>query len=78
MNANTHELQQAKPDPLFGDAVKLTLEAGKGSASVLQRGLRIGYGRAVHLIDLMEREGIVGAANGAGPRRVLRRRASTQ
>lgn len=63
-----------KPDPLFRDAVKLTLEAKKGSTSVLQRGLQIGYGRAVQLIDLMEREGIVGKEDGLNPRKVLRRK----
>jgi S-DNA-T family DNA segregation ATPase FtsK/SpoIIIE len=39
----------------------------------LQRRLRIGYGRAAHLIDLMERDGIVGAADGPKPREVLKR-----
>jgi S-DNA-T family DNA segregation ATPase FtsK/SpoIIIE len=62
-------------DPLFEDAVRLTIEARKGSTSVLQRGLKIGYARAVQLIDLMEQEGIVGPQNGFGPRKVLRRRA---
>ena len=64
-----------KLDPLFNDAVRLSIEARKGSTSVLQRGLGIGYGRAVQLIDLMEKEGIVGPANGLGPRKVLRRSA---
>lgn len=63
-----------KSDPLFADAVKLTLEAKKGSTSVLQRALGISYGRAVQLIDLMEREGIVGPENGLNPRKVLRRK----
>jgi S-DNA-T family DNA segregation ATPase FtsK/SpoIIIE len=59
-------------DPLFEDAVKLTRQARKGSTSVLQRGLRIGYGRAVQLIDQMERAGIVGPENGLHPRRLRR------
>ena len=49
------------------------LEFGKASTSLLQRRLRIGYGRAAHLIDLMERDGIVGAADGPKPREVLKR-----
>jgi S-DNA-T family DNA segregation ATPase FtsK/SpoIIIE len=60
-------------DELFGDAVRLVLEFGKASTSLLQRRLRIGYGRAAHLIDLMERDGIVGAADGPKPREVLKR-----
>jgi len=60
-------------DPLFNDAVRLVVEFGKASTSLLQRRLRIGYGRAAHLIDLMERDGIVGAADGPKPREVLKR-----
>jgi len=60
-------------DELFQDAVRLVLEFGKASTSLLQRRLRIGYGRAAHLIDLMEQDGIVGAADGPKPREVLKR-----
>ena len=60
-------------DPLFNDAVRLVIEFGKASTSLLQRRLRIGYGRAAHLIDLMEHDGIVGAADGPKPREVLKR-----
>jgi S-DNA-T family DNA segregation ATPase FtsK/SpoIIIE len=60
-------------DPLYTDAVKLVVEFGKASTSLLQRRLRIGYGRAAHLIDLMEQDGIVGAADGPKPREVLKR-----
>ncbi|MBI2681680.1 MAG: DNA translocase FtsK 4TM domain-containing protein [Acidobacteriales bacterium] len=60
-------------DELFEDAVRLVLEFGKASTSLLQRRLRIGYGRAAHLIDLMEREGIVGPADGPKPREILKR-----
>jgi S-DNA-T family DNA segregation ATPase FtsK/SpoIIIE len=63
----------AEDDPLFGDAVRLVVEFGKASTSLLQRRLRIGYGRAAHLIDLMEQDGIVGAADGPKPREVLKR-----
>ncbi|HXY04390.1 MAG TPA: DNA translocase FtsK 4TM domain-containing protein, partial [Terriglobales bacterium] len=64
---------ESEHDPLFEDAVKLVIEFGKASTSLLQRRLRIGYGRAAHLIDLMERDGIVGAADGPKPREVLKR-----
>ncbi len=60
-------------DPMYNDAVRLVIEFGKASTSLLQRRLRIGYGRAAHLIDLMERDGIVGAADGPKPREVLKR-----
>ncbi|MGA3048048.1 MAG: DNA translocase FtsK [Terracidiphilus sp.] len=59
-------------DPLFDDAVRLVFEFGKASTSLLQRRLRIGYGRAAHLIDLMERDGLVGAADGSRPRELLK------
>jgi S-DNA-T family DNA segregation ATPase FtsK/SpoIIIE len=64
---------ESEDDPVYGDAVKLVVEFGKASTSLLQRRLRIGYGRAAHLIDLMEQDGIVGAADGPKPREVLKR-----
>jgi S-DNA-T family DNA segregation ATPase FtsK/SpoIIIE len=64
---------ESEDDPMFGEAVKLVVEFGKASTSLLQRRLRIGYGRAAHLIDLMEQDGIVGAADGPKPREVLKR-----
>jgi S-DNA-T family DNA segregation ATPase FtsK/SpoIIIE len=67
------EDEETANDPLYEDAVKLVIEFGKASTSLLQRRLRIGYGRAAHLIDLMERDGIVGAADGPKPREVLKR-----
>jgi S-DNA-T family DNA segregation ATPase FtsK/SpoIIIE len=70
---NGGEIGENENDPLFNDAVRLVIEFGKASTSLLQRRLRIGYGRAAHLIDLMERDGIVGAADGPKPREVLKR-----
>ncbi|MBA3913021.1 MAG: DNA translocase FtsK [Acidobacteriales bacterium] len=75
-NAELEELAESgdvEGDPLFEDAVRLVLEFGKASTSLLQRRLRIGYGRAAHLIDLMEHDGIVGAADGPKPREILKR-----
>jgi S-DNA-T family DNA segregation ATPase FtsK/SpoIIIE len=65
--------EEGEHDPLYEDAVRLVVEFGKASTSLLQRRLRIGYGRAAHLIDLMEQDGIVGAADGPKPREVLKR-----
>ncbi|HXE91043.1 MAG TPA: DNA translocase FtsK [Terriglobales bacterium] len=67
------ELGDEEHDELFEDAVRLVVEFGKASTSLLQRRLRIGYGRAAHLIDLMEKDGIVGAADGPKPREVLKK-----
>jgi S-DNA-T family DNA segregation ATPase FtsK/SpoIIIE len=60
-------------DEMFEDAVRLVLEFGKASTSLIQRRLRVGYGRAAHLIDLMERDGIVGPADGPKPREILKK-----
>ena len=59
-------------DELYDDAVRLVYEFCKASTSLLQRRLRIGYGRAAHLIDMMERDGIVGPADGSKPREILK------
>ncbi len=59
-------------DPMYDDAVRLVFEFGKASTSLLQRRLRVGYGRAAHLIDMMERDGLVGAADGPRPRELLK------
>ena len=58
---------------MYDDAVQLVVESGKASTSLLQRRLRLGYGRAARLIDMMERDGIVSAPDGSKPREVLKR-----
>ncbi|HSX41816.1 MAG TPA: DNA translocase FtsK 4TM domain-containing protein [Candidatus Saccharimonadales bacterium] len=58
-------------DELFNDARDLCIQAGKASASLLQRRLKVGYARAARLLDLLEAEGIIGPADGAKPRDVL-------
>ncbi|HZM64226.1 MAG TPA: DNA translocase FtsK, partial [Candidatus Saccharimonadales bacterium] len=58
-------------DDMFQDAVRCVIEGRKASTSLLQRRLRIGYGRAARLIEEMEEQGIVGPADGARPREVL-------
>jgi S-DNA-T family DNA segregation ATPase FtsK/SpoIIIE len=59
-------------DDLYDDAVRLVFEFGKASTSLLQRRLRIGYGRAAHLIDMMYNDGLVGPADGSKPREILK------
>jgi S-DNA-T family DNA segregation ATPase FtsK/SpoIIIE len=58
-------------DDMWRDAVRVVIEGGKASTSLLQRRLRIGYGRAARLIEEMEEQGIVGSSDGNRPREVL-------
>ncbi len=60
-------------DELFDQALRICVEMKRASTSVLQRRLRIGYGRAAAILDAMERDGFIGAADGARPRAVLGR-----
>ena len=60
-------------DPMYEEAVKLVLQMGKASTSTLQRHLRLGYGRAARILDMMQRDGIIGAPDGSKPREVLKR-----
>lgn len=60
-------------DELFEEALRICVEMKRASTSVLQRRLRIGYGRAAAVLDQMEREGLIGQADGARPRPVLGR-----
>jgi S-DNA-T family DNA segregation ATPase FtsK/SpoIIIE len=58
-------------DDMFRDAVKVVIENRKASTSLLQRRLRIGYGRAARIMEQMEEQGIIGHADGSRPRDVL-------
>lgn len=58
-------------DPKLKSAIKLAVESGKISTSLIQRKLSLGYGRAAKLIDVMEKRGIVSAPEGQKPREVL-------
>jgi len=58
-------------DTLLSEARRMVIEARKASASLLQRRLRIGYARAARLLDLLEKEGVVGQQEGSRPREVL-------
>ncbi len=58
-------------DDMFKDAVGVVVENRKASTSLLQRRLRIGYGRAARLMEQMEEQGIIGQADGSRPREVL-------
>lgn len=59
-------------DPLLEDAKEEIVRAGKASASLLQRRLKVGYARAARLLDLLEEEGFIGPGDGAKPREILK------
>jgi S-DNA-T family DNA segregation ATPase FtsK/SpoIIIE len=60
-------------DVMYQDAVRIVCEMGKASTSTLQRRLRLGYGRAARILDMMQRDGIIGPPDGSRPREVLKR-----
>ncbi|OGQ99435.1 MAG: cell division protein FtsK [Deltaproteobacteria bacterium RIFOXYD12_FULL_55_16] len=62
-------------DEKYDEAVALVCESGQASISMVQRRLRVGYNRAARMIELMEKEGVVGPSDGSKPREVLTRKA---
>jgi len=58
-------------DELLVEARKVIVDAGKASASLLQRRLRVGYARAARILDILEEQGVIGPADGAKPREIL-------
>ncbi len=62
---------RARDDDLYEAAIDVVVREGRGSVSLLQRVLGIGYGRAARLIDYMAEDGIVGSYNGSNAREVL-------
>jgi len=65
------DFNESNEDDMYNDAIRVVIDSGKASASLLQRRLRVGYARAARLIENMEDQGIVGPADGARPREVL-------
>jgi len=65
------DFDSGSDDDMYKDAIRVVMDSGKASASLLQRRLRVGYARAARLIETMEDQGIVGPADGARPREVL-------
>jgi S-DNA-T family DNA segregation ATPase FtsK/SpoIIIE len=58
-------------DPMLSEAIKVVVENGMASTSLLQRKLKLGYARAARIVDMMEERGVVGPYEGAKPRKVL-------
>ena len=67
------ESDMGPEDTMYEEAVRVVLEMGKASTSILQRRLRLGYGRAARILDMMQHEGIIGPPDGSRPRDVLKR-----
>lgn len=70
-SGGTEMLAGMEKDPLYGKAQDLVVRAGKGSASLIQRRLRVGYVRAARILDQLEAEGIVGSSRSSKARKVL-------
>ncbi|MBI4598797.1 DNA translocase FtsK [Candidatus Uhrbacteria bacterium] len=58
-------------DPLLDDAAVAVIQAGRASTSLLQRRLKIGYGRAARVLDILEDRGVIGPPDGSKPREIL-------
>ena len=69
--AETNALSAEDYDEKYDDAVALVTKTRQASISMIQRHLRIGYNRAARIIETMEKEGVVGPADGVKPREVL-------
>lgn len=63
--------KEIEEDELMNDAIKIIVETGQASISMLQRRLRIGYARAARIIDQMEQKGIISGYDGSKPRQIL-------
>jgi S-DNA-T family DNA segregation ATPase FtsK/SpoIIIE len=71
--AEAEAVDPSDQDPMYEEALRVILEVGKASTSTLQRRLRLGYGRAARILDMMHRDGIIGPPDGSKPREVLKR-----
>ncbi|WFA09750.1 DNA translocase FtsK [Tissierella sp. Yu-01] len=68
---NAKEINYQDSDELLPDAIKLVVEEGQASISLIQRKLRVGYARAARIVDEMEERGVIGGYEGSKPRKVL-------
>jgi S-DNA-T family DNA segregation ATPase FtsK/SpoIIIE len=74
VEAQVAEVEDGERDELYQRAVELVQLNGQASTSFIQRRLRVGYNRAARMIEMMQEDGIVGAADGSKPREVLVRK----
>jgi len=73
-NGDFNNIGEDDYDEKYDEAVALVCETGQASISMVQRRLRVGYNRAARMIEIMEKEGIVGPSDGSKPREVLARK----
>ena len=71
INTVSTSTEEVLEDELLDEAIKIVIEAGQASTSLVQRKLRIGYNRAARIIEQMEEKGIVSAKDGSKPRQIL-------
>jgi len=67
------DIHDEETDEFFKDAVELVKHTGQASASMIQRRFRVGYNRAARMVEVMEKKGIVGPAEGGKPRKIIHR-----
>ncbi len=65
------DIDNMEDDELYEEARELVIRAGKASTSYLQRRLRIGYGRAARILDMLQERGVIGPPDGSRPREVF-------
>ena len=73
-NGDNNGIGEVDYDEKYDEAVALVCESGQASISMVQRRLRVGYNRAARMIEIMEKEGVVGPSDGSKPREVLARK----
>jgi S-DNA-T family DNA segregation ATPase FtsK/SpoIIIE len=66
-----HRDPSEKVDAMYDECIGVVSKEGKASTSLLQRKLGLGYNRAARIMDMLEREGVIGPQNGAKPREVF-------
>ncbi len=71
-DASAEPADPSEQDAMYEEALRVVMEMGKASTSTLQRRLRLGYGRAARILDMMYRDGIIGPPDGSKPREVLK------
>ena len=71
--SDSEVVDATEQDPMYEEAMRVVLEMGKASTSTLQRRLRLGYGRAARILDMMYRDGVIGPPDGSKPRELLKR-----
>ncbi len=65
------QVQAVSSDPMYEDVKKFVIQSNRASTSLIQRRFSVGYSRAARLMDSLEKEGIIGPANGSKPRKIL-------